>query len=105
MDIGALKRRLALEIPVETGDDAGGVVRNYETGMTLWAQVMPLSARSEIAADSFGAVAHFRIVIRTRGDITTRHRLREGARVYRITAMRETIDRRFLEIDAEVRED
>jgi SPP1 family predicted phage head-tail adaptor len=104
-DIGALNRRLVLEAPVETGDGAGGVVRTYEAAATLWAQVVPVSARSDVAADSFGAMARFRIVIRPRGNIATRHRLREGTRVYRIIAMRETVDRRFLEIDAEERQD
>ena len=104
-DIGALNRRLVLETPMETGDGAGGVVRTYEAATTLWAQVTPVSARSDVAADSFGAVARFRIVIGARGDITTRHCLREGTRIYRIIAMREIVDRRFLEIDAEEREE
>ena len=77
-DIGALNRRLVLETPVESGDGAGGVVRTYEAATSLWAQVTPVSARSDVAADSFGAVARFRIVIRARGDITTRHCLREA---------------------------
>ena len=55
-DIGALNRRLVLETPMETGDGAGGVVRTYEAATTLWAQVTPVSARSDVAADSFGAV-------------------------------------------------
>jgi len=105
VDIGALKRRLALETPVETSDGAGGFARSYEATTTLWAQVTPVSARGDGAADNFGAMVRFRIVIRLRGDITTRHRLREGARIYRIIAVHETADRRFLEIDAEVRED
>ncbi|HJS60688.1 MAG TPA: phage head closure protein [Pseudolabrys sp.] len=104
-DIGALNRRLVLEAPAETGDGAGGVVRTYETLTTLWAQVTPVSARSDIAADNLGAALLHRIVIRTRDGISTRHRLREGARVYRIVALRESAGRRFLEIDAEERED
>ena len=55
-DIGALNRRLVLETPVESGDGAGGVVRTYEAATSLWAQVTPVSARSDVAADSFGAV-------------------------------------------------
>lgn len=104
-DIGALNRRLVLEAPAETGDGAGGVVRTYEALTALWAQVTPVSARSDIAADNLGAALRHRIVIRTRGGISTRHRLRDGARVYRIVALRESAGRRFLEIDAEERED
>ena len=104
-DIGALNRRLVLEAPAETSDGAGGVVRAYEAVATLWAQVTPVSARGDIAGDSLGAVLRRRIVIRARSGISTRHRLRDGARVYRIVAVRESDGRRFLEIDAEVRED
>ena len=104
-DIGALNRRLVLEAPTETGDGAGGVVRTYEAVATLWAQVTAASARSDIAADSLGAVLRHRIVIRARGGIGTRHRLRDGAHVYRIVAVRESDGRRFLEIEAEERED
>ena len=105
VDIGALKCRLVLETPMETGDGAGGVTRGYADETTLWAQVTPVAAHSDIAADSLGAVIRFRIVIRARGGISPRHRFREGARVYRIVAVRESTDRRFLEIDAEARED
>ena len=104
-DISALNRRLVLEAPVETGDGRGGIVRTYEALTTLWAQVTPVSARGDIAADSLGAALRHRIVIRTRGGISTRHRLRDGTRVYRIVALRESAGRRFLEIDAEERED
>ena len=90
---------------METGDGAGGVTRGYADETTLWAQVTPVAAHSDIAADSLGAVIRFRIVIRARGGISPRHRFREGARVYRIVAVRESTDRRFLEIDGEARED
>ena len=104
-DIGALNRRLVLEAPADAGDGAGGVVRTYEAVTTLWAQVMPVSARGDITADNLGALLRHRIVIRTRSDISMRHRLRDGTRVYRIMAVRESDGRRFLEIDAEERED
>lgn len=104
-DIGALNRRLALEAPVESSDGAGGVTRGYTTVTTVWAQVLPVSARADIAADSLGAALRHRIVMRARPGITTSHRLREDARVYRIVAVRESADRRFLEIEAEERQD
>jgi len=103
--IGDLNRRLLLEAPVETDDGAGGVTRSYQTVTTLWAQVLPLSARADIAAGSLGASLRTRIVIRARDDVTTRHRLRDGEHVYRVIAARSSADRRFLEIDAEERED
>ena len=102
---GALNRRLVLEAPVESGDGAGGVTRSYATVTTLWAQVSPQAMRADAATDSFGAALRFRIVIRKRSGVTTRHRFRDGTTVYRILAARASADRRFIEIDAEIRED
>jgi hypothetical protein len=50
-------------------------------------------------------VQRFRIVIRRRDDLSTRHRLRDGDAVYAIVAARVSADRRFTEIDAALRED
>jgi len=102
---GELNRRLVLEAPAETADGAGGVTRLYDVVTTLWAQVTPVSARADVAAGSLGAVLRSRIVIRKRDDVSTRHRLLDGARIYRILSARESADRRFLEIEAEEHQD
>jgi SPP1 family predicted phage head-tail adaptor len=77
----------------------------YDVVTTLWAQVVPVSARADVAADSLGAALRFRIVIRMRAGITTRHRFQDGTRIYRILSARESADRRFLEIEAEDHQD
>jgi SPP1 family predicted phage head-tail adaptor len=102
---GELNRRLTLEAPLESDDGAGGVTRTFAAVTTLWAQVLPQTMRADLSADSLGAALRFRIVIRKRNDVTARHRLREGDTVYRVLAAREAADRRFTEIDAEIRED
>jgi SPP1 family predicted phage head-tail adaptor len=102
---GDLNRRLVLEVPVESDDGAGGVTRTYATVTTLWAQVFPQAMGTDDSADSLGAALRYRIVIRKRDDVTTRHRFRDGDFIYRILAARASADRRFLEIDAEERED
>jgi len=102
---GDLNRRLTLLSPVETADDEGGVVRSYSATTTLWAQVLPLAASADVAADSLGAALRYRIVIRYRDDVTTRHQFQDGTHLYRVIAARASADRRFLEIDAEERED
>lgn len=103
--IGDLNRRLVLEAPSDSDDGEGGVTRLYDVVTTLWGQVTPLSARSDFIADRLGAALRFRIVVRNRDDVSTRHRLLDGAHIYQVTAARESADRRFLEIDAEERED
>jgi SPP1 family predicted phage head-tail adaptor len=103
-DPGALNRRLTLEAPVETADGAGGVTRSYAAVATLWGSVEPVSARGTVEADALGGNVTHRIRIRTNADITLRHRFRDGGIIYRIVALRER-GKRFLDIDAERRED
>ena len=103
-DPGRLNRRLTLEAPVESDDGAGGVTRGYTAIATLWASVEPVAARGEAVAAALGATISHRIRIRYSADITLRHRFRDGARVFRIVAMRDR-DQRFLDIDAEERAD
>ena len=103
-DPGKFNRRLVLEAPVETADGAGGVTRSYAAVATLWAQVIPVAARGEVAAGALGAAVTHRIRLRTNPDITLRHRLRDGARIFRIVSMRER-DKRFRDLDAEERTD
>jgi SPP1 family predicted phage head-tail adaptor len=103
---GEFRSRLVLEQPVETPDGAGGVTRGYATVTTLWAAVKPVAARGEVVADAFsGSVTHH-ILIRRGPDVTTRHRLRDGARIFRIVALRDQDGTgRFLEIHAQERVD
>lgn len=104
-DPGTLRTRLALEAPVESADGAGGVVRNYATVATLWAELTPLSARERVAAAAAGADVTHRIRLRARADIGLRHRLRRGDRIFRIVALRdEDAAVRFLLIEAQERE-
>ena len=102
IDPGALNRRLVLEAPDETADGAGGVVRDYETVAMLWASVEPIAARGDVVAAQLGATVTHRIVVRYSADISTRHRFREGARVFRIVTIRER-SKRWLDIQAEER--
>jgi head-tail adaptor len=101
---GNLDRRLVLEVPAETDDGAGGVTRGYATVATVWAQVTPVRARADAAADSLAALVTHRIVVRAPRTLNTLNRFRDGMRIFRVVAFRETADRRFLEIDAEERE-
>ncbi len=104
IDPGALNRRLTLEAPVETADGAGGVIRSYATVATLWASVEPVAARADVVAVQLGATVTHRITIRFSADITTRHRLRDGVRAFRIVTLRER-GKRWLDIQAEERVD
>ncbi len=105
IDPGRLKTRLAIQSPVETDDGQGGVARSFTTLATVWAAVTPLAAHSGaggVEAGAAGAIIKYRIVLRGNFSLTLRHRLVDGARSYRITAIRDLDDRRFVSLDAEL---
>jgi SPP1 family predicted phage head-tail adaptor len=87
IDPGCLNRRLVVEAPVEIDDGSGGVVRSFVDAETVWAQVTPVGARGDVDADTSGAVVTWRILVRAGPVLTTRHRLRDGARRLDIAAV------------------
>jgi SPP1 family predicted phage head-tail adaptor len=106
IDPGRLKTRLLIQSPDETDDGQGGVTRAFATLATVWASVTPVPARAAgagVEADAEGAAIKYRIILRSNFSLTLQHRLVDGARIYRITAFRDRDDRRFIEIDAELR--
>ncbi|MGM4921689.1 head-tail adaptor protein [Tardiphaga sp. 804_B3_N1_9] len=105
IDPGRLKTRLVIEAPIEADDGQGGVARSYSAVTTIWAAVLPARMTHAVEADADGALVHLRIILRSGFALTLRHRFVDGAKIYRITALREIDDRRFVEIDAEWRID
>ena len=106
IDPGRLKTRLQVQAPVETDDGQGGVTRSYTTLTTAWAQVTPFSTRgggAGVEADAQGATVKYRILLRGNFVLTLQHRLVDGARIFRIAAIRDADDRRFIAVDAELR--
>jgi head-tail adaptor len=106
IDPGRLKTRLQVQAPVETDDGQGGVIRSYTTLTTAWAEVMPLAAHgggAGVEAGAEGAVVRYRILLRSNFILTLQHRLVDGARIYRISAIRDHHDRRFIAVEAELR--
>ena len=102
---GRMKTRLVIEAPVESDDGQGGVLRSHVPVATVWAAVMPDRVQLGVEADADGAAVRLRIVLRSGVALTLSHRLIDGDRVYRITALSESADRRFTEIHAERRID
>jgi head-tail adaptor len=106
IDPGRLKTRLQIQAPVEADDGQGGVARSYTTLTTAWAQVTPVSARgggADVEAGAEGATVKYRILLRSNFVLTLQHCLVDGARIFRIAAIRDADDRRFIAVDAELR--
>jgi SPP1 family predicted phage head-tail adaptor len=106
IDPGRLRRRLVLEAPMETADGAGGGSSAYTAVATLWGAVASRTARDDVEADAAGAAVTHRIVVRAGPEITTRHRLRLGTRLFRIAGVRDLDPAaRLVAIDAVERAD
>lgn len=86
--IGRLKRRIAIEAPVDTPDGAGGVIRTWDTADTVWAAVEPVGAGFRLAAGQAGQTVTHRITLRAGPELTVRHRLNDGTLTYEIRSVR-----------------
>jgi head-tail adaptor len=86
IDPGRLNRRLVVEAPVDIDDGMGGVAVTFADAETVWAQVVPASARGDVDADTRGAVVTWRILMRAGPELTSGHRLRDGTRRFDIVA-------------------
>lgn len=73
---GILRHRLVLQRPIESQDtDTGAIIVNWLDIATIWAAIIPLSAREFIAAQAEDSKVNTRITIRYRNDVTAKMRL------------------------------
>ena len=85
--VGALRRRLVLEAPVETPDGAGGQLTSFETVAAVWAQVEWLSGNERWRGERPEQAASHRITLRGRAGVDAGQRLRDGDKVFDIKAV------------------
>ncbi|WP_100959699.1 phage head closure protein [Bosea sp. FBZP-16] len=85
--VGALRRRLLLEAPVETPDGAGGRLIGFETVAAVWAQVEWLSGNERWRGERPEQAVSHRITLRWRIGVDAGQRLRDGSQVFDIRAV------------------
>ncbi|TDR88957.1 phage head closure protein [Enterovirga rhinocerotis] len=93
-EIGARGRRFTLEVPQETPDGFGGVIRSYQPGPRLWGAIALLSTMERIRADRAEAAATHRVTFAFRDDLTPDRRLTLGTRRFRIRSASDPDGRR-----------
>ena len=82
--IGARRRRFVLELPLESPDGFGGVLRTYAAGPQIWGAIEMLRGDEQVrAARPEQAVTH-RVRLRYRDGVTAAHRLTCGTRCFQI---------------------
>jgi SPP1 family predicted phage head-tail adaptor len=92
--IGALRRRVTLQAPVEAPDLAGGVARGWMPVATLWAAIEPLASAPVLLGDAPTSRTTHRVVLRWRAGVAAGMRLAEGARLFSIRSALDPDERR-----------
>jgi SPP1 family predicted phage head-tail adaptor len=96
---GDLRERVAIEACTEDRDEVGGRVEVWSTIATVWARVMPMSQRESWYRQQTNAAAAWKVHMRYRADLTTKHRIVWGIRVFEIRGVANPDERRrWLEI-------
>ena len=84
--IGTRSRRFTLELPLESPDGFGGVIRTYAAGPQVWGMMEMLSGAERIRADRPEQSLTHRITLRYREGVTGAMRLSAGLRRFAIRA-------------------
>lgn len=82
--IGARGRRFVVEVPLETPDGFGGVIRTYAAGPQCWGAMELLSGDERERADRLEQAATHRVTFRHRDGITAAMRLTLGPRRFAV---------------------
>jgi SPP1 family predicted phage head-tail adaptor len=92
--IGSRRRRFVLEIPLETPDGFGGVLRSFVPGPQLWGSLELVSAGERQRADRAEQAATHRVRLRHRDGVTGAMQLSLGLRRFAILSAADPDGRR-----------
>ena len=82
--IGARGRRFVLEVPLESPDGFGGVIRTYAAGPQVWGAIEHLKGDERVRAGRPEQAVTHRVTLRYRDGVTAAMRLVRGLRRFAI---------------------
>ena len=82
--IGARGRRFVLEVPLESPDGFGGVIRTYAAGPQVWGAIEMLRGDERVRAGRPEQAVTHRVTLRYRDGVTSAMRLVRGLRRFAI---------------------
>ena len=82
--IGARGRRFVLEVPLESPDGFGGVIRTYAAGPQVWGAIELLKGDERVRAGRPEEAITHRVTLRYRDGVTAAMRLVRGLRRFAI---------------------
>ncbi|MFK7877432.1 MAG: head-tail adaptor protein [Paracoccaceae bacterium] len=94
MSLPRLNRRLSLQAPEIVPDGAGGFSQTWQTLGTLWGEVTPRTGREVAINGAPVSAVSYKITVRgapadSRRRPQPQHRLRDGARIFKVRAVTE----------------
>lgn len=92
--IGARGRRFTLELPLETPDGFGGVLRTWQPGPRLWGSIELLTTMERIRAGRTDTIATHRVTLPFREGVLPDQRFLLGSRRFRIRSAEDPDGRR-----------
>ncbi|MEH3118297.1 MAG: head-tail adaptor protein [Methylorubrum populi] len=84
--LGARRRRLVLELPVDVSDGFGGRLRRYVAGPVLWGSLEALGSTVAGRGGRTDRPGLYRVALRYRPGVTPDMRLADGTRRFVIRA-------------------
>lgn len=90
---GSLRRRVTLEAPADVVDEIGGASREWVAVATVWAAIETPRGTTRLAADHPEQTITHRVTLRWREGVTGGMRLRLGARLFAVKAVRDPDER------------
>ncbi|KLK92716.1 head-tail adaptor protein [Microvirga vignae] len=84
LPVGARARRFVLEVPLESPDGFGGMIRSYRPGPQVWGAMELLSGSERARADRPEQSLTHKITLRYREGVTGAMRLTSGLRRFAI---------------------
>lgn len=82
--IGARRRRFVLELPLESPDGFGGVIRSYAPGPELWGAIETVSGDERFRGGRPEQAVTHRVTLRYRDGVTAAMRLTRDLRRFDI---------------------
>ncbi|MGO3029137.1 phage head closure protein [Pseudomonas helleri] len=102
MQAGKLRYPVSIEKPVQIKQPGGGLVTNWIEVSREWVDIESISGSEFMAAQALQAQTIYRIRLRYRDDLVTSWRIREGVKLYEITAVLPDSRRRRIELMCKV---
>ncbi|MEI2746804.1 MAG: phage head closure protein [Ottowia sp.] len=87
MQAGTLDQRIELQELVEGFDDYGQPINEWQTRLSSWAAVEPLTGREYLAAMQAQSETTIRVRLRYRPGIKSAMRVKHGAKLYGIQSV------------------